>query len=234
MITPKTGFDPLYLPFEVYLFIVVVMLLIGNTGGILFKLFGIKWARTDSEKFLLVKDYIKKGIILAVAAILFIGVFNFFTPVIDESVDTKTTLVFENQFNITFMGQDSFATTGVKKITVVSEDDPQVLLNVFILRKRDFNKQLYEKRFNVADYESVSVTQMSYERQTFLPQDEYVLFIDGSDQVVKVTYTIERSVASNFLPYFTIFPLIFTALNAGWILYLLPLRKRYEKTSIYE
>jgi hypothetical protein len=234
MITPKASFDPLYLPFEVYLFIIVVMLLIGNIGGILFKLFGIKWARTDSEKFLLVKGYMKKGIIFAVAAILFMGVINFFTPVIDESVDTNTTLVFENQYNVTFMGQDSFATTGITKITVKSEDDPAILLNVFILRKRDYDKQLYEKRFNIADYESISVSQMSYERDSFLPHDEYVLFIDGANQVVKVTYTIERTVASNFVPYFTILPLIFSVLNAGWVAYLFPIRKRFEKNAIYE
>ena len=234
MITPKAGFEPLYLPFEVYLFIIVVMLLMGNAGGILFKLFGIKWARTDSEKFLLVKGYMKKGIILAAAAILFMGVINFFAPVIDESVDTKITLVFENQYNITFMGQDSFAITGVTKITVISEDDPQILLNVYILRKRDYEKQMYEKRFNIADYESISVSQMSYERESFLPFDEYVLFIDGSNQVVKITYTIERTVASNFVPYFTILPLIFTVMNVGWISYLFPLRKRFGKNAIYE
>jgi hypothetical protein len=234
MITPQASFDPLYLPFEVYLFIIVVMLLIGNVGGMLFKVFGLKWARTDSEKFLLAKGYMKKGIILGVAAILCMGVINFFTPIIDESVDTEITRVFENQYNITFMGQDSFAITGVTKITVVSEDEPQILLNVFILRKRDFDKQMYEKRFNIADYESINVGQMSYERDSFLPHDEYILFIDGSDQVVKVTYTIERTVASNFVPYFTILPLIFAVVNVGWVSYLFPLKKRFEKNAIYE
>jgi hypothetical protein len=58
--------------------------------------------------------------------------------------------------------------------------------------------------------------------------------MEAQGEVVKVTYTIERNIASNFLPYFTIFPLVFAALNAGWVVYLFPQRKRYEKTSIYE
>jgi hypothetical protein len=210
------------------------MLLIGNIAGILFKAFGIKWARTYSEKFLLVKDDMKKGMVIAIAAILFLVFFNFFAPVIDNSVDTETTLVFENTYNETFWGQDSFAITGVKKITVKSEDDPQLLLDVFILRKRDFDKGLFDKRFNAGNHESISVTQMSYERENFFPQDEYVIYIDGSNQVVKVTYTIERTVDSNFMPYFIIYPLIFTAINGIWVAYLIPLRKKFQKSSIYE
>jgi hypothetical protein len=210
------------------------MLLIGNASGLLFKLFGLKWSRTDSEKFLLVKDYMKKGIIVSVAAILVMSMANFLVTTVDESIDTRTTLVFENQYNLTFWGQDSFAITGVIKIAVISEDDPQISLNVFILRKRDFDKQLYEKRFNLAEHESVNVAQMSYERQTFLPQEEYVLFIDSPNQVAKITYIIERSIAPNFLPYFTIFPLIFVTMNGVWVLYVFPLGRKYKKTSIYE
>jgi hypothetical protein len=234
MIIPAAGFDPLYLPFQVYSFIVVVMFLITNIVSILFMLYGIKWARTESEKFLMVKGYMKKGIVLVTAAILIMGVVNLFAPVIDEGVDESKTMVFENQHNITFRSQDSFAITGVKKITVISEDEPVMNMNVFILREKDFKKQFYARRVNIANSNSVQVSHMVYERDTFLPQDDYVIFINASGQVAKITYSIERSIEDNFLPFFTIFPIIFAAMNAGWVVYLLPLRKRYSKSSIYE
>ena len=234
ILAPKTGFNPLYLPFEVYFFIVAIMLLMVNIESIFFKLFGIKWSRTDSEKFLLTKDYMKKGIIMAVAAILVIGIINFLVPAFDEGIDTSTTLVFENEYNTTFMAQDAFAISGVKRITATSEDETPIPLNIFILREKDFRNQEFDMRFNLADYESRGITELNFERQHFLTQGSYVLYMEAQGEVVKVTYTIERIVASNFLPYFTIFPLVFVALNVGWVVYLFPQRKRYEKTSIYE
>jgi hypothetical protein len=233
-ITPNTGFDPLYLPFQVYFFIVAVMLLMANISSIFFKLFGLKWAKTDSEKFLLAKNYINKGIIMASAAILVMGVINFFTPLINEDIDTETTIVFEDQYNTTFVSQDIFAIPGVKKIMVTSEDDTPIPINIFILRERDFQNGQYEKRFNVADYESKDITRLIYKRSTFLPHGNYVIFMNGADQAVKVTYSIEREVSTSFVPYFTIFPIIFAAINAGWIGYLFPMKKRYQKKSIYE
>lgn len=234
IIAPKTGFNPLYLPFDVYFFIIAVMLLMVNAESIFFKLIAIKWSRTDSEKFLLSKDYMKKGIITAVAAILVIGLINFLVPVIDEGIDTSTKLVIVNEYNTTFMAQDAFAITGVKRITVTSDDETPQPLNIFILREKDFKNQEYDMRFNLADYDSRDITELNFERQKFLPQGSYVLYIDGQGEVVKVTYTIERIVASSFVPYFTIFPLVFAAMNGGWVVYLFLQRKMYEKTSIYE
>jgi hypothetical protein len=234
IMTPRAGFSPLYLPFEVSLFVLVIMLIIGNFLSILFMLYGIKWAKTESEKFLMAKGYMKKGIIITTAAILIMAVVNVFTPVIDEGIDENTTLVFEDTLNITFRAQDSFAITGVTKITVVSEDDPVLRLNVYILKKSNFEKQFYSRRVNLANQDSIGISQMSYERETFLPQNDYVLFINASGHVAKVTYTIERSISDSFVPYFTIFPIVFAAMNACWIIYLVPMRKRYGTSSIYE
>jgi hypothetical protein len=234
ILTPKSSFSPLYLPFELYFFIIAIMLLMANAESIFFKLFGIKWSRTDSEKFLLSKDYMKKGIIIAVAAILIIGVVNFLVPAFDESIDTSETLVFTNEHNITFMAQDAFAISGVKKITVASVDETPIPINIFILREKDLRNREFDMRFNLADYESRGITELTFERQNFLSQGSYALYMEAQGEVVKITYTIERSVASTFVPYFTIFPLVFAALNGGWVVYLFPKRKRYGKTSIYE
>lgn len=234
MVTPNAGFNPLYLPFEVYLYIVVIMLVISNVVGIMFMAYGIKWARTESERFLMVKSYMKKGIVITTAAILIMAFVNVFAPVIDDGVDERTTLVFEDHYNITFRAQDPFAMTGVTKIAVRSEDEPVINLNVFILRKKDFEKQFYARRFNIASQDSIGISRMSYERDSFLPQDDYIIFINASGQIAKITYSIERSVADDFLPYFTIIPIIFAVINTGWVLYLIPLRRKYGKSSIYE
>jgi hypothetical protein len=144
----------------------------------------------------------KKGIIMAVAAILVIGLINFLVPAIDEGIDTSTTLVFENEYNTTFMAQDTFAISGVKRITVNSVDETPIPLDIFILREKDFRNQEFDMRFNLADYESRGITELKFERQHFLTQGSYVIYMEAQGEVVKVTYTIERNIASNFLPYF--------------------------------
>ena len=164
--------------------------------------------------------------------IVVIVIINIMTPIMDESIDdTKTETVYGVK-NIEFSAQDSFAVTGLKSITLTSDDN--LLLDVYILHKDDYENQYYSKRLNIYESESKDILRLNYKRDDFLPYGDYVLYIDAKDQTANVTYTLEKSVSSTFVLYLTIFPIIFAAMNAIWAVYLWPLKKRYEKTSIYE
>ncbi|UCE73712.1 MAG: hypothetical protein JSV56_11900 [Methanomassiliicoccales archaeon] len=232
IITPGAGLDPLYLPFELYFFIIALMLLVVVAEGFFFKLFGIKWAKSDSERFLMAKDYMKKGIIIIIVAIVIIALLNIMVPIADENIDNTESALVEGMYNITFSSRDAFDLTGAKAITLTSDDG--IPLDVYILREKDFRNEDYSRRLNLADDQSINIVSLHYEREEILPQDTYVIHINSHGQNASVTYTIESVVSPTLIPYITIFSGIFAIINAVWVISLLPMKKRYEKTSIYE
>ncbi len=229
-IMPEVSFDPLYFPIEVFIFIIAVVILIMFAEGFFFKLFSLRWAKSDSEKFLMAKDDIRKGIVVIIIAAIIIALVTVFMPVMDENIDIKESTRVKGEYNRTFTSQDAFAVTGVKSISVNSEDG--VLLDIHILRKNDFEREYYMKHLNTKEWDGID--RLHYESEEFLSHGDYVLYIDAKGANANVTYTIESSVSQPLTLYLTVFPLILIIMNAVWIVYLLPLKKRYEKTSIYE
>jgi hypothetical protein len=232
IITPGAGLDPLFLPFELYFFIIALMLLVVVAEGFFFKFFGIKWAKSDSEKFLMAKDYMKKGIIIIILAIVIIALVNIMAPMADENIDNTESVVVKGMYNITFSSRDAFDLTGVKAITLTS--DGNIPLDVYILREKDHRTEEYNRRLNLADDQSRNIVSLHYEREEILPHDTYVIYINSHGQNASVTYTIESVVSPTLVPIIMIFLGIFAIINAVWVISLLPMKKRYEKTSIYE
>jgi hypothetical protein len=231
-ISPNAEFDPLYLPFEVYFLIVFVMILIINAESILFKFIGIRWAKTDSEKFLLARNHSRTAVVIVAGAILIMVAIIFLTPTFDEGLDTSKTVVFEDKYMVNFTSQDPFAITGVTRISVSSEEG--IPLTVYIIEKEDFQFEVYENRLNFDNNQSIGVTNITYQSDDFLPHGDYVVYMDSSGNAAKVTYSIEGEVSPNFIPFFTIFPIIFAVLNIVWIIYLNPMKKKFKKESIYK
>lgn len=232
VLTPNAGLDPLYLPLGMYLLIIALMLVIFVAQGFFFKLFGIKWAKSDSEKFLMAKDYTKKAIIVIIVAVIIMAITNILAPITDENIDSSETVFVANEYNTTFWSQDAFAISGIKSITLTSDDS--ILLDVYILLEDDYLNNNYGKRINIANNKSKDITYLSYKRESYMPYGEYVLYIDAKGGSGNVTYSFERTISQSVVWELTIFPIIFVGINAAWIVYLWPLRKKYEKSSIYE
>lgn len=234
VLSPDAGIDPLYLPFGMYLLILALMLVIFVAQGFFFKLFGIKWAKTDSERFLMAKGYTKKGIITIILAVVVIAFANILSPMTDDGIDSTEEVIVDDDFNVTFMSQDTFAITGITTITVISSDD--IYLDVSILLKEDYDNGYFVQRLNSDNWENMLT--MEYKSETegdgYIPYGEYVLYIDAQGRNANVTYSLERSVSQTIVLELTIFPGILVGMSAIWVIYLLPLKKRWEKTSIYE
>jgi hypothetical protein len=233
LLIPDAGFDPLYLPFTLYIFIIALILLIVNAESFFFKFFGLRIAKSDSEKYLSAKDYTRWALVIIVICIAILVIVNILGPSMDESIDEKRTEEVIDKSDFNFHSQDSLGLTGVEAITLTQEEDP-IPLDVFILHKDDRENEYFNNRLNLDENESVGIIVLNYKSDDFLPYDDYVLYIDAGNQRLNVTFTIEKGVSQQFVLYLTIFPIIFVAMNAVWIIYLWPLRRKYEKTSIYE
>ena len=109
-----------------------------------------------------------------------------------------------------------------------------VPMDVYILHKQDYKDGNWANRLNIYPGDSEDITNLTYERDSYLPYDDYVLYINTHNQTANVTYMLNRDLSQELVLYLTIFPGVFAVINAVWIIFNLPMKKRYEKTSIYE
>jgi len=233
ILTPNTSLDPLYLPFGIYLLIVGVMLIIVDAEGFFFKSFGMKWAKSDSERFLMAKDNMKRGLIVIIVAVILIALINGVASFSKDSIDTTREIDIHGPPEAPeFVSRDAFGITGIMAIEVSSLDG--VPLDVYILHKKDYEDGNWANRLNIYPADSEGITNLTFKREKYLPFDEYVLYINSHNQTTTVRYILDRDLSSEVVLYLTIFPGIFAIINAVWVIYNLPMKKRYEKTSIYE
>ncbi|UCE37613.1 MAG: hypothetical protein JSW00_19545 [Thermoplasmata archaeon] len=229
--TPDAGSYALIIRLEYVVFIIAIMILMVNVESFFFKSFGIKWAKTDSEKFLMSKDYMKKGIAIIIMAVAIIAFMNIMTPTTAENINTKEVVIVDDEYNTTFWPRDAFGASNLKRVNLESDVSN---LDIFILEKDAFDSGYFGKRLNMKEEQSKNISSLNFEVEDTISQEEYVLFIDAKGNIAHVTYELEREVSTSLVWYLTIFPILFIVANAIFTVYLVPMRKRYEKTSIYE
>ncbi len=94
------------LPLEWIVFVLGLILLMINAESFFFKIFGIKWSKSDSEKFLMAKDYMKRGIIIIIIAGLMIAVTFVLIPMGDENIDSTEDVMVQIEHKQRIHGQD--------------------------------------------------------------------------------------------------------------------------------
>jgi hypothetical protein len=230
--TPDASFSPLYLPFVWFFLLVGIMLVMVNVEGFFFKLFSMKWAKSDSERYLSTQSYTRQSIAIIIAAVVIMSMSLILIPITGDNIDIEKSEMIESEYNYTFSSQDSFAMTGINKITLTSDDE--IPLDVYIMKEEDFENQYYGRRLNLYPLQSESITEMEYESKEFIPHGDYVFYVNSHNRTGNITFGFEKSISRTLGLYFMVFPVIFMGMNAIWYVYLLPIKKRYEKTSIYE
>lgn len=231
---PEASFYPMYIPVYLILYVIAIMLILVNLEGFFFKYIAIKHGKSDSDRFLMTKNYTKTGIFVIIAAIIILLIALILFPAIGQNIDTEEEMKINGSgATSSFSSQDIFAFSGVERITLTSKE--LRTLDVYILTRDDSVKMDLESRINRDDDKSLGVTNFSYEVEGFIDKDEYVIYVEVvGGGPANITYTLDRSISNNVSQCLIAFPILFCVANACWIIYLQPLKKRYRKTSIYE
>lgn len=232
LLTEGAGSYIFVIPVELIVFVLALIILIVNIETFFFKYFGLKYAKTDSEKFLMSKGYIKKGFIIIVAAVIILALTFIIVPLSEKNIDSTENAVIVGDYNTTFKPRDPFGAVDLKKI-IVTQDETQTPLDIYILREDDFISGFIGKRLNIKEEQSIDIPELEYEINVYLSQEVYVLYINSRGALANVTYTLDREISKPLVMYLTLFPITFIVANATWSIYLLPIKKRYKKTSIY-
>lgn len=232
---------PLYLPMDSFLYILAVMAIVGNVQGFFFKNIGIKYGKTDSERFLMIKGYIQKSFAIVIVFIVILGLLGaqLTTNIIGGNfTQTGELEVTGSSATPAFDSEGSFGLVHISKIEFVVDGDDTV--NFYFLKEAALESIEIEdemvvrsKMINSGPGLSDSLSSLEYTPKN-LVYDSYVLVFYTTDGLpANLTYTIHRVVIPSFAITASIFCAVFIAANMAWIFYLRPLKTLYRKSSIY-
>ena len=229
----------LYLPFDSFLAVVVLLLLIICLESFFFRILEIRFARSTSARHLMAKNSIKRSFIIAIVAgvaVLILGVPAILGGI--ESTGSRTLSLSTRADPPSFFSSDSFALTKTAEVKVQSTRTVQV----YLLDEETFSQHYYSEdsmtlmysyRLNSDDYE------VNQELTITIPIEAgykkyYLVLNDMDNPGTSATATIERDLSGTFTGIMTLLLIALVVTNIAWVAYLVPIERKYSSGSIYK
>jgi len=229
----------LYLPFDSFLAVVVLLLLIICLESFFFRILEIRFARSTSARHLMAKNSIKRSLIIAIVAgiaVLILGVPSILGGI--ESTGSRTLSLSTRADPPSFFSSDSFALTKTVEVKVQSTRTVQV----YLLDEETFTQNYYSEdsmtlmysyRLNSDDYE------VNQELTITIPIEAgykkyYLVLNDMDNPGTSATATIERDLSGTFTGIMTLLLIALVVTNIAWVAYLVPIERKYSSGSIYK
>jgi hypothetical protein len=231
----------LYLPFDSFLAVVVLLLLIICIESFFFRILEIRFARSTSARHLMAKNSIKRSLIIAIVAgiaVVILGVPSILGGI--ESTGSKTLSLSTRADPPSFFSSDPFALTKTAEIKVQSTR----VVQVYLLDEKIFSQYYYSEdsmtlmysyRLN-RDPGSYIVNQ---ELTITIPNEAghkkyYLVLNDMDNPGTSATATIERDLSGTFTGTMTLLLIALVVTNIAWVAYLVPIERKYSSGSIYK
>ena len=231
----------LYLPFDSFLAVVVLLILIICIESFFFRILEIRFARSTSARHLMAKNSIKRSLIIAIVAgiaVLILGVPSILGAI--ESTGSKTLSLSTHADPPSFFSSDPFALTKTAEVKVQSTRVVQVyLLDEEIFGQYYYSEDsmtlMYSYRLN-RDPGSYIVNQ---ELTITIPNEAghkkyYLVLNDMDNPGTSATATIERDLSGTFTGIMTLLLIALVVTNIAWVAYLVPIERKYSSGSIYK
>jgi len=229
----------LYLPFDSFLAVVVLLLLIICLESFFFRILEIRFARSTSARHLMAKNSIKRSLIIAIVAgiaVVILGVPSILGGI--ESTGSRTLSLSTRADPPSFFSSDSFALTKTAEVKVQSTRTVQV----YLLDEETFTQNYYSEdsmtlmysyRLNSDDYE------VNQELTITIPIEAgykkyYLVLNDMDNPGTSATATIERDLSGTFTGIMTLLLIALVVTNIAWVAYLVPIERKYSSGSIYK
>jgi len=231
----------LYLPFDSFLAVVVLLILIICIESSFFRILEIRFARSTSARHLMAKNSIKRSLIIAIVAgvvVIILGVPSILGGL--ESTGSKTLSLSTRADPPSFFSSDPFALTKTGEVKIQSTRVVQVyLLDEEIFSQYYYSEDsmtlMYSYRLN-RDPSSYIVNQ---ELTITIPNEAghkkyYLVLNDMDNPGTSATATIERDLSGTFTGVMTLLLIALVVTNIAWVAYLVPIERKYSSGSIYK
>ena len=230
----------LYLPFDSFLAVVVLLFLIICIESFFFRILEIRFARSTSARHLMAKNSIKRSLIIAIVAgiaVVILGVPSILGAI--ESTGSRTLSLSTNADPPSFFSSDAFALTKTSEVKIQSTR----VVQVYLLDEEIFNQYYSEDSINLMDSYRLNRDPSSYivnqELTITVPIEAghkkyYLVLNDMDNPGTSATATIERDLSGTFTGTMTLLLIALVVTNIAWVAYLVPIERKYSSGSIYK
>jgi hypothetical protein len=231
----------LYLPFDSFLAVVVLLLLIICLESFFFRILEIRFARSTSARHLMAKNSIKRSLIIAIVAgiaVVILGMPSILSGI--ENTGTKTLSLSTQANPPSFFSSDPFSLTKTTEVKVQSTR----VVQVYLLDEQIFSQYYYSEDSMTLMYSyRINREPGSYivnqELTITIPNEAgykkyYLVLNDMDNPGTSATATIGRDLSGTFTGIMTLLLIALVVTNIAWVAYLVPIERKYSSGSIYK
>lgn len=217
---------PFYFDVGVFLYLLILMVFIISVEGLLFRLLEVRFAKTESAKYFMLKTTARRGLwVTAAAAVCLLAVL---TPFLLDAVSDQTSTSGVTAGADAFFNRDPLGLTTVDRITLDSDGPSEVLIVSeanYLAYSGDLERLRQASEVRVPDASPGVVVDFPHG-----PFGQYYVVV-GSGEAV--SYGLYSSLSPFFVWFVSLFAALFIVANLAWIMYTLPIRQRFAQGAIY-
>ena len=225
----------LYMPLDTFATLMVLLLLIICVESFFFRILEIRFARSSSARHLMAKNSIRRALAIAIVT----GVFAIILAVpsvlgaIEKSTNREVSLTALNE-EASFYSSDPFSWTSIESVVVTTSRLVHVYLiedTVFQAHEGDMHA-MFVNRLNPDNYaiEGSSTISVPAVANTKF----HLVLNDDPNPGVGATAVLERTLSNTISGMAGLLLIAFVAANLAWIVYLMPIERKYSVSSIYK
>jgi hypothetical protein len=225
----------LYLPLDTFATLMVLLMLIICVESFFFRILEIRFARSSSARHLMAKNSIRRALAIAIVT----GVFAIILAVpsvlgaVEKSTNREISLSSLNR-DASFYSSDTFSWTSIERVVVTTSRLVHVYLvedNVFQAHEGDMHA-LYIDKLNPDNY---AINGSSTISVPLVANTKFHLILnDDPNPGVGATLLLERTLSKTVSGMIGLLMISFVAANLAWVVYLMPIERKYSVSSIYK
>ena len=224
----------LYLPLDDFAAVIVLLILVVSVESFFFRIMEIKFARSSSAKHLMAKNSIRAAVMVAIVAAV-VAMVLVAPPILTAIQDsTSKTSILSADSSVRFWSRDPLAFQKMVEVQVVAANT----VEVYLVEGEVYDQyegaitQMFVLRINRDNYVvdgdiTIDVPHTDHK--------EYVLVLhDFPSEGSAATVTIVRDVSDMFTGIISILTIAIVGANIAWIVYLMPIERKFSRGSIYK
>jgi tetratricopeptide (TPR) repeat protein len=222
-----------YLPLDFLFLFLIVMLLVYSIEVIVFRFLEIGYSKSSSAIHLMTKKSLRVALVILVVSIFILAVPLLVSYAKGGLTDSGTNIQITpgQPLIVNFTNQDRLSLSFVSGISVSTQSGS---VDAWVLTEDEFQSVT---AFGCPPAGDLCPTQSGSDF-TISPSllkkdfDKYVLYIASTSSVF-ISYSVDVELSPYVIQYIPILALISIITQAVWIGYLLPIKRKYERESIY-
>jgi hypothetical protein len=229
-----------YLPLDAFAAVLVLILLVICLESFFFRVMEIRFARSSSARHLMAKNSIRRAVLVTIISAI-VTVILMTPPVLSAVQDATTqTEALTNNSEVAFWSTDPLALQQRTEIQVSAPRTVEIYIvdaEVYELYNGSLT-HMYLLKLNKYDYVVTGSDEGGEVVTIQIPEAAHQQFRlvlnDLENPGTIATVVIVKELSSYFTGIIALLALVLAIANVAWIVYLLPIERKYSKGSIYK